>query len=75
MNQRTATKKIDLPPEHWDRLFAPSACLVSITTVDIQGRINAASFGTCARAFPPAPECWWAWVTTRPRSRRAPSPW
>ena len=49
MNQRTATKKIDLPPEHWDRLFAPSACLVSITTVDIQGRINAASFGTCVR--------------------------
>jgi len=49
MNQRTGTKKIDLPPEHWDRLFAPSACLVSITTVDIQGRINAASFGTCVR--------------------------
>src|ERR1044071_2944582 len=49
MNQRTATKKIDLPPEHWDRLFAPSACLVTITTVDNEGRINAASFGTCVR--------------------------
>ena len=49
MNQRTVTKKIDLPPEHWDRLFAPSACLVTITTVDNEGRINAASFGTCVR--------------------------
>ena len=49
MNQWTVTKKIDLPPEQWDRLFAPSACLVTITTVDNEGRINAASFGTCVR--------------------------
>ena len=27
----------------------PSACLVMITTVDGEGRINAASFGTCVR--------------------------
>jgi flavin reductase (DIM6/NTAB) family NADH-FMN oxidoreductase RutF len=41
--------KMDVPPEHWDRLFAPSSCLVMVTTVDKQGRINAASFGTCVR--------------------------
>ena len=42
-------KKIDVPGEHWDRLFAPSSCLVMITTVDKEGRINAASYGTCVR--------------------------
>ncbi len=49
MNQSSFAKKIDVPGEHWDRLFAPSACLVMITTVDGEGRINAASFGTCVR--------------------------
>ena len=44
-----ATAKIDLPMEHWDRLFAPSSCLVMITTVDREGRVNAASYGTCTR--------------------------
>lgn len=42
-------RKIDVPAEHWDRLFAPSSCLVMITTVDRAGKINAASFGTCTR--------------------------
>ena len=42
-------KKIDVPSEHWDRLFAPSACLVTITTMDNEGHNNAASFGTCVR--------------------------
>ena len=42
-------RKTEVPTEHWDRLFAPSACLVMITTVDQQGRINAASYGTCVR--------------------------
>ena len=42
-------KKLDVPMEHWDRLFAPSSCLVMITTVNRQERINAASFGTCTR--------------------------
>ncbi len=41
--------KRDQPPEHWDRLFAPSSCLAVITTVDAQGAVNAASFGTCTR--------------------------
>jgi flavin reductase (DIM6/NTAB) family NADH-FMN oxidoreductase RutF len=49
MSQATSTKKIDVPGAHWDRLFAPSACLVTITTVDNEGYINAASFGTCVR--------------------------
>lgn len=42
-------RKTDVPQEHWDRLFAPSSCLVMITTVNLGGRINAASFGTCTR--------------------------
>lgn len=49
MSQINAAKKIDVPAEHWDRLFAPSACLVMITTSDGEGRVNAASFGTCVR--------------------------
>ena len=49
MSQLNSTKKLDVPNEHWDRLFAPSACLVTITTVDNDGHVNAASFGTCVR--------------------------
>ena len=49
MGNLNSVKKIDVPSEHWDRLFAPSACLVMITTVDDAGRVNAASFGTCVR--------------------------
>jgi flavin reductase (DIM6/NTAB) family NADH-FMN oxidoreductase RutF len=45
----TLPQKIDVPPEHWDRLFAPSSCLATITTVDGAGRVNAASYGTCTR--------------------------
>ena len=41
--------KLDQPAKYWDRLFAPSSCLAMITTVDAQGRINAASYGTCTR--------------------------
>ncbi len=41
--------KLDQPPKFWDRLFAPSSCLAMITTVDAQGRPNAASYGTCTR--------------------------
>jgi len=42
-------RKVDVPEENWDKLFAPSACLVTITTADNDGRINAASYGTCVR--------------------------
>ena len=41
--------KVDVPKEHWDRLFSPPACVVMITTVDVEGRVNAASFATCVR--------------------------
>jgi len=41
--------KLNQPPKFWDRLFAPSSCLAMITTVDAQGRVNAASYGTCTR--------------------------
>jgi flavin reductase (DIM6/NTAB) family NADH-FMN oxidoreductase RutF len=44
-----ATIKLDQPRKWWDRLFAPSSCLAMITTVDGDGRVNAASYGTCTR--------------------------
>lgn len=45
----TAPRKLDQPRKFWDRLFAPSSCLAMITTVDREGRVNAASYGTCTR--------------------------
>src|SRR3990170_3732311 len=48
MDSKTVSK-IDVPYEHWDRFFSPVACVVMITTVDTEGRINAASFATCVR--------------------------
>jgi len=45
----SASAKLDQPCKYWDRLFAPSSCLAMITTVDVQGRVNAASYGTCTR--------------------------
>ncbi len=47
--EQLLTQKVDVPPEHWDAMFAPSSCLVMVTTVDSQGRPNAASYGTCTR--------------------------
>jgi flavin reductase (DIM6/NTAB) family NADH-FMN oxidoreductase RutF len=44
-----AVSKIDVQPEWWDNIFAPSSCLVLISTVDREGRVNAAAFGTCTR--------------------------
>jgi flavin reductase (DIM6/NTAB) family NADH-FMN oxidoreductase RutF len=41
--------KIAQPEPWWDRLFAPSSALAIITTVDVNGAVNAASFGTCTR--------------------------
>src|SRR5438552_7950270 len=43
------TEKVDVRPEWWDNIFAPSSCLVLITTIDRQGSVNAAAFGTCTR--------------------------
>lgn len=45
----TPPEPISAPEEQWDRLFAPSSLLSTITTVDREGRVNAASFGTCTR--------------------------
>ncbi len=44
-----AKVKIDQPMEQWDQTFAPSSALAMITTVDAEGVVNAASFGTCTR--------------------------
>jgi flavin reductase (DIM6/NTAB) family NADH-FMN oxidoreductase RutF len=46
---RGPVTKIDVRPEWWDNVFAPSSCLVLITTVDHDGVANAAAFGTCVR--------------------------
>ena len=45
----TPAPKVDVAPEFWDNIFAPSSCLVLITTMDTSGRVNAAAFGTCTR--------------------------
>jgi flavin reductase (DIM6/NTAB) family NADH-FMN oxidoreductase RutF len=44
-------RKQSQPEKYWDRLFAPSSCLAVITTVDAQGGVNAAAFGTCTRVL------------------------
>ena len=44
-----AKEKIDQDPKYWDRLFASPGILAIITTVDSEGRVNAASFGTVVR--------------------------
>jgi flavin reductase (DIM6/NTAB) family NADH-FMN oxidoreductase RutF len=41
--------KIDQPEKHWDRLFANVGQLALITSVDNDGRVNAATFATCVR--------------------------
>lgn len=41
--------KVDVQPQWWDNIFAPSSCLVIITTIDTAGNVNAASYGTCTR--------------------------
>lgn len=42
-------EKFDQKPEYWDRLFASPGILGIITTIDNDGRVNAAAFGTVAR--------------------------
>ena len=37
------------PEKYWDRLFAPGGHVAIITTVDQEGRVNAASYATCVR--------------------------
>jgi flavin reductase (DIM6/NTAB) family NADH-FMN oxidoreductase RutF len=42
-------KVVQQPEKYWDRLFAPGGHAAVITTVDAQGRVNAASYATCVR--------------------------
>ncbi len=37
------------PEKYWDRLFAPGGHVGIVTSVDAQGRVNAASYATCVR--------------------------
>lgn len=41
--------KVTVPEAHWDAMFAPSSCLTIITTMDAEGRTNAATFATTTR--------------------------
>jgi flavin reductase (DIM6/NTAB) family NADH-FMN oxidoreductase RutF len=41
--------KVEVPEAHFDRLASPVGTVVVVTTVDSQGRINAAPFATCIR--------------------------
>ena len=47
--QQDVADKVDVPEKWWDTAFAPSSCLVLITTLDAKGCVNAAAFGTCTR--------------------------
>ena len=40
---------ISQPEKYWDRLFAPAGHVAIITSVDREGRVNAASYATCVR--------------------------
>ena len=42
-------RKIDIPESGYDRLGSPVASVVMITTVDEEGRVNAAPVATCLR--------------------------
>src|ERR1039458_5418308 len=37
------------PEKYWDRLFAPGGHVAIVTSVDAEGRINAAAYATCVR--------------------------
>lgn len=42
-------RKIDIAPENWDSIIAPTSVLTIITTVDEEGQVNAASYGSTVR--------------------------
>jgi len=46
---QSSTTKIDIKPENWDSIIAPTSCLVIITSVDENGNVNAASYGSTVR--------------------------
>ena len=47
--QALLDRKVDVPEEHFDRLTSPVASVAVITTVDANGRVNAAPVATCLR--------------------------
>src|SRR5689334_2717918 len=47
--QFSVNRKIDVPAAGYDRLASPVSALALITTVDGEGRINAAPVATCLR--------------------------
>ena len=50
MDQKTlAPHVVQQPEKYWDRLFAPGGHAAMITSVDANGRVNAASYATCVR--------------------------
>ena len=42
-------KKVDVNPEQWDQLFAPTSNPAVVTTTDADGRVNAAAFGAVVK--------------------------
>jgi len=45
----TKSAIVQQPEKYWDRLFAPGGHAAVITTVDREGRVNAAAYATCVR--------------------------
>jgi flavin reductase (DIM6/NTAB) family NADH-FMN oxidoreductase RutF len=45
----TKATLVNQAEKYWDRLFAPGGHCGIVTTVDTEGRVNAASFATCVR--------------------------
>ena len=40
---------VSQPEKYWDRLFAPAGHVAIVTSIDKEGRTNAASYATCVR--------------------------
>jgi len=45
----SAATLVSQPEKYWDRLFAPAGHVAIITSIDKEGRTNAASYATCVR--------------------------
>lgn len=45
----SAATLVSQPEKYWDRLFAPGGHVAIVTSIDNEGRVNAASYATCVR--------------------------
>jgi flavin reductase (DIM6/NTAB) family NADH-FMN oxidoreductase RutF len=45
----SAATLVSQPEKYWDRLFAPGGHVAIVTSIDKEGRVNAASYATCVR--------------------------